>query len=776
MALCLVFIGLLCGVPTPHFDAPLSTVLYDRNGELLGATVAEDEQWRFPPQQKIAEKFALALTTFEDKRFYNHPGIDFLALCRAAKDNIQAGRVVSGASTLTMQVARLARPGSARTLYSKIVEALGALKLELLLPKQDILRLYTSHAPFGGNVVGVEAASWRYFGRDPMSLSWAEAATLAVLPNAPALIHPGRNRSTLKAKRDRLLKALEKLGHIDRETYDLATLEALPTRPHPIANHAPHLLSQHPFRHNAKHAGLTTLLKSKQIMLNQVIARHHATLMGNGIHNAAALILAVDTGEVVAYVGNVAKFSPALHHNHVDLVQARRSTGSVLKPILYTAMLRDGALMPDQLVPDIPTRIGGFAPMNSGKTFDGMVPASRALARSLNIPATLMLRDYGLDRFYAELESMGMSTLTQPASHYGLTLILGGSEATLWELTGIYAGLARALQNETKQVLSAKSFKPKYLREQSPDNLPTYKNSAPYHAEPGAIYHTMEALSQVNRPGLDKGWQQFATSRPIAWKTGTSFGYRDAWAIGVTPEYAVGVWVGNADGEGRAGLTGTRAAAPIMLDIFSHFEPGPWFRRPTQAMVPVEVCVKSGLQAGAHCVHKEIRDVVRTASETLPCGYCEELHLHPDENFQVSSACGSLHTMRRLKRFTLPVAAETFYQRSHPSYRPVPSYHPDCPESRSAIQPGMAIVYPTPNARIFVPRGLNGRAGKAIFEATHRRSDAEIFWHLDNSYIGTTQNFHQLSWEPSPGDHLLTLVDKAGIRSSTRFTVLEPGS
>ena len=762
------FIFLL--VPTPQFNTPLSTVLYDQSGELLSATVAKDEQWRFPATTNLSDKFVHAITTFEDKRFYSHPGIDVLALGRAISDNLKEGRVVSGASTLTMQVARLARPGSARTLFSKAVEAVAALKLEIFYTKDEILNLYASHAPFGGNVVGIEAAAWRYFGRKAENLSWAEAATLAVLPNSPALIHPGRNRKHLQEKRDRLLVNLHVPGIINGETLTLAQAEPLPTKPHRIPNHAPHLLNHH-VRQTGESQGHTTLVRSQQQMLTEVIERHYEKLSGNGIHNAAAIILKVDTGEVVAYVGNVPKFSPALHQNHVDIIQAPRSTGSVLKPLLYTAMMRDGALMPSQLVPDVPTRFGGFAPMNFGKSYDGAVPASAALARSLNIPASRMLRDYGLDRFYAELESMGMSTLTRPAEHYGLTLILGGSEATLWELTGMYAGLARAAQIGREQELSTSYFKPRYLANSQVENKDD--ETPAYRADPGAIYQTFTALLDVNRPGLGQGWKQFASSQPIAWKTGTSFGFRDAWSIGVTPKYAVGIWVGNADGEGRAGLTGTTAAAPIMLDVFSRLNRGHWFTPQASRMATARVCSQSGHLAGPHCEHTEEKLIPKGSLDTAPCGYCQNTHLHPTENHRVSSACAAVHTMRHTSYFVLPTKMETFYRRKHPGYKPLPSFHPSCPEATDSQEPSMAIVYPTPRSRIFVPRGLDGKPGQAVMEATHREPNSQIFWHLNDEFVGTTQGFHQIALAPPAGEHVLTLVDEMGARQRLGFVVME---
>ena len=434
------------------FDDPLSTVVLDRDGELLGASIAADGQWRFGVAAAVPPKFAAAITCFEDRRFYWHPGVDPLALARAAVANLRGGRVVSGGSTLTMQVVRLARKGRPRTFAEKAVEAVLALRLSLSLSKRQVLGLYAAYAPFGGNTVGLDAAAWRYFGRDAAQLSWAETATLAVLPNAPSLVHPGRNRELLLAKRNRLLERLRERGAIDALSLDLAKREPLPPAPEPLPMLAPHLVAR-----IARRAGRLALsrgrreplgahhaLKSVQVRATEIVARHQRALVENGVSNAAALVLDVATGDVLAYVGNHWPPGASDHGEHVDVVPARRSTGSVLKPLLYASMLEAGEVLPAQLVADVPTHIGSFHPENFDRAYAGAVPAAQALARSLNVPAVRLLRAHGVDRFAAVLRRLGLSTLDQPGAYYGLALILGGAEGTLWDVTGVYAGLARS--------------------------------------------------------------------------------------------------------------------------------------------------------------------------------------------------------------------------------------------------------------------------------------------------------------------------------------------
>ena len=394
-------------VPVVPFDDPLSTVVLDRDGGLVGASIAADGQWRFGVAAGVPSKFAAAITCFEDRRFYWHPGVDPIALGRAAVSNLRGGRVVSGGSTLTMQVVRLARKGRPRTFAEKAVEAVLALRLSLSLSKRQVLGLYAAYAPFGGNTVGLDAAAWRYFGRDAARLSWAETATLAVLPNAPSLVHPGRNRELLLAKRNRLLDRLRERGAIDALSADLAKREPLPPAPEPLPMLAPHLVA----RVRAERGVLrfragdespwvrTTLSQSVQVRATEIVARHQRALAENGVQNAAVLVLDVATGDVLAYVGNHWPPGPSDHGEHVDVVPARRSTGSVLKPLLYASMLEAGEVLPAQLVADVPTHIGSFHPENFDRAYagrraggagarplaerPGRAPAARARCRAL---------------------------------------------------------------------------------------------------------------------------------------------------------------------------------------------------------------------------------------------------------------------------------------------------------------------------------------------------------------------------------------------------------
>jgi len=732
----------------PLFPGPRSTVLLDRAGATLAASVAADGQWRMPSGDSIPVRFERCLIAFEDRHFRSHLGIHIPSLVRAAKQNRKAGRVVSGGSTLTMQVARMARGDRPRTWWNKTVEILMALRLEVRYSKDAILALYASNAPFGGNVVGLEAASWRWFGRAPHQLGWAESATLAVLPNAPARIHPGRQREALRRKRDRLLTYLRDSRVIDSLACELAMGEPLPERPLPLPRIAPHLLGTLEAQGLRGQRITSTIDAAFQQRVTAMAERHAQVLRANEVHNAAVLVLDTRSGEVLAYIGNLPSAGEE-HAGAVDIVLARRSAGSLLKPFLYADMLQSGELMPDQLVVDLPTHYDGFAPRNFDERYDGAVPASSALARSLNVPAVRALKEHGIERTLRMLRAMGLNSLDQRADHYGLSLVVGGAESTLWELTGAYASLARILQ-QTEEPVHA----PTALLHAALHREPT---TAPL--SPAAVYHTFMALQDLNRPEVERGWQHFRGTEHIAWKTGTSFGHRDAWAIGVTDRYTVGVWTGNADGEGRPGLTGTLAAAPMLFEIFTALPDGHGFDPPFDELEPMVVCRASGHRAGPDCLPTDTLKIIRTAVRTLPCPYHQRVFVDRTETMRLPPD-GDGHWVHW---FNLPPAMEHYYAASHAGYRPLPV-------AAFGHEGGtMGLIYPEPDARILLPVQLDGTPSRLVLHAAHRDPGAIINWDLDGTYIGRTTGDHRLAVDPEAGQHSLTLTDQLGRTLTARF-------
>jgi penicillin-binding protein 1C len=788
------FIGvlLLCCylfiLPTQLFHDPYSTVLEDSSGELMSASIAADGQWRFPEGRMVQEKFSEALIAYEDKRFRSHPGVDMLSLGRAIRQNIFEGRVVSGGSTISMQVIRLSRQGKPRSVFQKVIEIILATRLELRYTKDEILSLYASHAPFGGNVVGLQAACWRYFARDVQELSWGDAALLAVLPNAPALIHPGKNRKRLKEKRDMLLDRLEEQGTIDAFTCSLSKAEPVPEEPQPLPRNAKHLLTRAFSEGHSGEVIRSTVQQDLQVRVSQILQQHHKRLLGNRIFNGAVLIAEVKTGNVLAYVGNTDVEEEGDFGEDVDVIVAPRSTGSILKPFLYAAMLDEGRILPRTLLVDVPIVIDGFSPKNFTNEYDGVVPADKALVRSLNIPAVNLLRNYRYEKFHSLLQNIGMNTLTLPPDHYGLSLILGGAEGTLWDITGMYASMARTLSNYFDRPggnrYTAGDFHAlNYLRkdqELDPQDETGFTDS-PNHSSAfvldetswlsaGSIFQTFEALKEVYRPGEESGWKYFNNGKKIAWKTGTSFGFRDGWAIGVTPEYVVGVWVGNADGEGRPGLTGTDAAAPVLFDVFSLLDGHGWFSQPVMEMKKVSVCVASGHRSTPNCSQLDSVWITKQGLQSPACPYHKVVHLSPDSKFRVNSACERVDQLLVENWFILPPVQEYYFRTKNLSYKSLPPFRNDCLASSSVVS--MELIYPKPSSRIFIPRELDGTIGATVLQLAHRNPNSTVHWHLDGAYLGTTQKRHQLSLNPAEGKHKLVFVDQNGESLAGYFEVI----
>lgn len=751
----------------PLFDNPTATVIETRKGELLGAKIAKDGQWRFPETDSVPQKFKQCIIAFEDQQFYRHFGFNPVAMGEAIGQNIKAGKVVRGGSTITQQVIRLARKGKKRTYFEKLIELIVATRLEFRASKENILKLYASHAPFGGNVVGIDMAAWRYFGLPAYQLSWAESATLAVLPNAPSLIYPGRNQTRLLKKRNRLLNVLLKEGTIDSLTYELSIGEGLPQKPYFLPQTAPHLLERLAKEHTGKRVQ-TTIDPILQKQVNRVVKKHYEVLRQNEVHNMAVLVLDVDTREVLSYVGNTP--TDMVHQKDVDIIQAGRSTGSTLKPLLYAAMMDKGELLPKQLVSDIPTTISGYNPKNFDERYSGATPADRALARSLNIPAVRLLQQYGLQRFRDEMNAFRIKDLRYGADHYGLSLIVGGAEGSLWDLCKTYAGFAGTLnhyQNTSSEYFTGEFAEPITVVDRKVDFGKKVKQKPVYGA--GSIWLTFEAMKEVNRPEGDEAWEFYDSSREIAWKTGTSFGNRDAWAIGASQKYVVGIWIGNADGEGRAELTGLNAAAPVLFDIFNLVPKSKWFPAPYDDLITVTVCAKSGFLAGSNCPRKEMNIPV-SGTRTKPCPYHRLVHLDTAKQYRVNSSCEPVANIIHEPWFVLPPLQEYFFKTNNADYRSLPPYRPDCIKES---QDRMDFIFPKANSSVYLPKGFDGKTNEIILKIAHATPEIRVFWYVDDQYVGTTKQFHEMPVSPKPGIHIITVLDEKGSELKRKIEIKE---
>lgn len=743
-------------LPRTLFEEPYSTVIESSDGELLAAKIARDGQWRFPAKDSIPDKFKKCIVYFEDEHFYQHFGFNPVAMVKAIKENSKAGKVVRGGSTLTQQVVRLSRKNKKRTYFEKIIEMILATRLEFRHSKEKILELYAAHAPYGGNVVGLEMASWRYFGVQSHQLSWAESATLAVLPNAPSLIYPGKNQQKLLRKRNALLLKLYNEKIIDKLTYQLSITEPLPQKPYTVPQIAPHLL-QRVAKTNEGERIKTTIDISLQNRVNQITRQYYNQYKQNEVHNLAVIVIDIQNRNIISYVGN----SPTDkdHDKDVDIISAPRSTGSILKPLLFASMLDEGELLPNTLVADIPTQISGYTPENFNRSFDGAVPAQRALSRSLNIPAVLMLQEHGVNNFYELMQKFKLRNINKHPDHYGLSLILGGAESNLWDLCRTYANLSSTVNyfNASDGKYRTKEFAElNYVHgfEQNYGDTSFQKTIL----GAGSIYLTYNAMKEVNRPEGDEAWKFYDSSLELAWKTGTSFGNRDAWAIGTNSRYVVGVWVGNANGEGRPELTGVGSAAPILFDVFNLLPRKKWFQTPLNDLVYADICSLSGHLAQDDCP-KSKQLIRRKGMKTSVCAYHKLVHLDAAEQFRVNSSCEDVENIITKRWFVLPPVMEWYYKSLHIDYKPLPPYREDCQQTPQA---SMDFIYPKANSKIYLAKDFNSKVQPVILKVAHSNKEAKLYWYIDNVYKGTTQTFHEMQIEAETGIHYITVEDEYG--------------
>jgi len=729
-------------------------VLLDSQGELLRVWLAEDGQYRFPADGHYSSKYFAAVTHFEDRRFSRHPGIDPIAVGRAVWQNIQAGRVVSGASTLSMQAARLGNPRP-RTWWAKLVEAHTALRMEWQWGKARVFAAYASRAPMGGNVVGVETACWRFFGHGSAEMTWAEAALLALLPNRPSALNLERARGRLRGRRDALLRELYAAGHLDSIALETALAEPLPSGDASFRFRAPHYAEAVARRFGDRRLQ-GTLDAHVQEQVERLAEMRGLQLRSSADVNMSVLVVETRSGKVRGYLGSLAYFD-TLARGMVDGVQARRSTGSTLKPFLYGLAIARGPYTPETLLEDVPAWYGGFAPQNADMDFSGLIPLRDALARSLNVPAVGVLADYGVDEFHHWLRHAGLGGLWRTPEGYGLPLVLGGAEASLVELVPLYAmlmrdGLRTSLQwtNNDVDDLDVDTLLP-----------------------PGAAWWVREMLTSVTRPDIDMYHAWFDRQVPVAWKTGTSYGSRDGWAIGANEQWTIGVWVGNFRGGGVPGLSGGGTAAPLLFSLFnalSNRDRPLWPRPPAPVHFQDEdVCARTGYPAGEACLLRKTMRLPRGRQKWITCPYHRPAVLSRRSGRVVNSLCWDIADTVHVALESWPPAVRAQWLQRGVEPPPEPSLDSNCVASLSEAPFG--IVYPSSGTRIYLPRADAVSSAGFIARVAHREKSVTLYWFMDGVALGETSGDHKMAIRATTGSHILVVQDASGRSRQTRFSV-----
>ncbi len=747
-------------LPLPKDD--LARVVLAEDGTPLWRFADANGVWRYPVQTSEVSPYYLdALLTYEDRWFYQHPGVNPLALARATWQNLTGTRVVSGGSTLSMQVARLLDPHS-RTFHGKLRQLWRTAQLEWHLSKAEILNLYLNRAPFGGTLQGVAAASWAYLGKSPAQLTYAEAALLAVLPQAPSRLRPDRHPQRAQEARDKVLRRLAEFQVWPQSAVDEALEEPLLLAPRLEPSLAP-LLARRLNRPDSPPLIRTTLDATLQRRLEDLLLGWRARLPEHT--SAAILVVEEESMAVRAYLGSV-DINDTKRFGHVDMISALRSPGSTLKPFLYGMALDDGLIHSESLLQDVPRRYGDYRPGNFSMGFTGAVPASTALSSSLNLPAVQLLEAYGPKRFAAEMRIGGVPLALPALAEPNLALILGGAGSRLEDLVSGYSAFARDGRSAT-------------IRLQPDDTL----RERPL-LSPGSAWIVRRILSGQARPDRDPRAE--LVQRPVlAWKTGTSYGFRDAWAIGVGPRYLIGVWIGRPDGTPVPGQFGLASAAPLMLqvhDVLTNRDSQRGISAPVKP-VPANVGVAAicwplgqpmsrsdpncRRQRFAWTLDHTTPPTLQALDQPLSVGLMESVWVNA-KGLRVDAHCPGAEP----KNIALwPAPLEPWLPRAERREARIPAADPDCPPPALAASSPLSIVGVREGDQLRLPAASQQalRLKISALGGSGRR-----WWFLNGAPLGDSanQDFINASFERL-GRYQLSVLDEAGQTARLEFSVVD---
>ena len=715
-----------------------STSILDANGKLMDVFLTSDEQWHLKVEGDVSENLKEAVLTYEDKNFNTHHGVDFLAIVRAFKNNF-IGRKRSGASTITMQVAKLSSPKK-RTYINKFIEIIQAFKIESKLDKDTILKLYLNNAPYGGNIVGYGTAARMYFRKEPRNLSWSECALLAVLPNSPGSMNVEKNHERLISKRNNLLDKLYEKGKLTEQQLSLAKEEPLPDTRYPFERVAPHL-ARRLFNTEKDKVIKTTIDYDLQKRMQEIVKSYVGYTHSEGITNAAMLIVENKTRNVKAYIGSQ-EFMDMENEGQVDGVIAKRSPGSILKPFLYALSIDEGMIAPESLVQDVPMFFANFSPQNANKKYTGMVEARQALISSLNIPFVHLLDQYGEYKFYYFLKDMLGFDENAPEK-YGLSLILGTKEFSVEEIAMLYSGLAN--------YGSLTSLN--YLVKKDSNNNGRSKTMF----SKGASYLTLDTLKELVRPGLNN---LYRWKDPISWKTGTSYGKRDAWACGMTPDYTVIVWVGNFSGKSNENLSGVISGGRLLFNVFEELEnSNKRFEEPYYELENIKVDKITGYRIDIDGIETKTIKFPIKAKPLKISPFYKKIYVD-DNDVEIDSRSPDFANSHEKVIMNYPLEVVNYFIRENRDVSEI--YHTNSKEK------SLKILYPTPNLKILLPKDLD-KEQKLIVKIANLKNQ-DIYWYLDKEFIGIDKSFEK-EIELGIGEHTLTIMAEDGEVVKTKFSI-----
>ena len=702
-----------------------SKVVLDRKGEILSVFLNNEEEFHIKYDGEVPETLKTAVINYEDKKFYSHSGVDYPRILKSFFNNM-TGRKKMGASTISMQVVKLLEPKK-RTYFNKLVEVVKAYKLESEFSKEEILKIYLNNVPYGSNIVGYSGAIKMYFNKEVKDLSYAEATLLAVLPNSPGILNLKKNNDKLETKRNRLLKTLLDRKLIDERQYKFSLLEKFPNKIYYYEKKAPQFSIFLKNRYPEKIIK-STLDYNLQKKLEKIVHDYSNAMKDVGINNAAVLVVNNKTKEVLAYVASQ-DFYDKRNNGEIDGLQAKRSPASLLKPFLFALSIDDGLIVPDSIYPDVPIYFGNFYPKNSSNTFTGMVKIEEALIKSLNIPFVKLLSDYGVDRFYYFLENND-NYPEDRFDKYGLSLILGTREMRPVDIGKLYIGLANY----------GKVSNLKYtLTEDKPKEYQQFSR--------GASYLTLETLSRVVRPGNEK---LYSEQRPISWKTGTSYGMKDAWSVGVSPDYTVLVWLGNFNQKSIFSLSGVETAGNLLFKVFNIVDiNSKTFEKPTDDLKEIEIDEKTGYRKFYDVESKKVF-YPKDAKLLRISPYYKKIFVDEDD-MEIDSRSPNFDKRKEKIVIEYPIEVSNYF------------FLNGVRENKN-----VKIAYPVQNLNIFVPEDFDGY--KKVAMKLYNPNNEYVYWYLDEDYIGYS-NEKEKFFELDIGKHKLTIVTESGAREEVKFNI-----
>lgn len=719
-----------------------STIITDNKGEVIHAFLTADQQWRMKTElQEISPLLRKAIVAKEDRYFYSHPGVNLFALGRALMRNIFRMKRTSGASTITMQVARALEPKK-RTYLNKLVEMFRAVQLELKFSKDEILQLYLNLVPYGGNIQGVKSASILYFHKNPDHLSLAEITALSIIPNRPNSLVPGKNNAKIIEGRNRWLKKFAADHLFSEKEIEDALAEPFTG----VRGTVPKYLSQLSYALKRKGGDIirTNIEFNTQLKLEKLVADYSRSLYQKNIRNAAVVVVDNTTHKIVSYVAS-ANFRDTLDGGQVNGVTAVREPGSTLKPLLYGLCIDQGLLTPKTMITDVAVNYDGYAPENYDKKFNGYVTMEYALEHSLNIPAVKNLRALGKDQLIQKLGACNFQQVKKDQQKLGLSMILGGCGATLQELTGMYTVFA----NEGKFI------RPAMLQSDSVVNPADAKRIL----SKAAVFMINQTLSKVNRPDFPLNWESTVHLPKIAWKTGTSYGRRDAWSIGYNKHYTVGIWVGNFSGTGVPELSGANVATPLLFKIFNTINydaDEAWFEKPASCDIRI-VCAESGLPPGEHCPNRITDYFIPLTSSSVVCKHMQEVMISPDEKISYCKTCVPETGYKKKWYKIITPDMQAWYAENRVAYEKLPPHNPNC---ERIFKEGLPVIASPANGAEYLlnkkdpePLQLSCRVGNDV---------SKVYWYINNKFFRSAEAGSKDFFLPPEGPVKISCTDDKG--------------